>query len=217
MEDDIKKIVGLFQCGEYELAANLIETQKLESAFIEKYSTLLELFKCSVLELFNKTFFSFKPNTLSVVLHLLKDFTQLTALFISDQDLKEIPQEIYQLKNLETLIISKNKLTEIPQEIYQLQKLTRVDFSQNQISKVCDDFSELPITELNIHENNLVKFPECFIKLTNLVYLDISLNQIDEIPDDIKKLKKLERFRFAHNNYQNLPASLSLLNGVTII
>jgi Leucine-rich repeat (LRR) protein len=63
------------------------------------------------------------------------------SLDLSYQKLTEIPQEVFELENLEILNLSNNELSELPIEISRLKRLKRLNISYN-------DFEDLPYKQL---------------------------------------------------------------------
>lgn len=55
------------------------------------------------------------------------------VLNLSDEDLNEIPKEVFELKNLEELNLSWNQIKTVPEEIQKLTALRRLDITHNLI------------------------------------------------------------------------------------
>lgn len=86
------------------------------------------------------------------------------------EPIKELPQTISNLQNLEVLDLSRNGLKEIPPPVFVLHKL-----------KV-----------LRLDYNNITTIPSSISQLTNLKELNISLNATAKLPESIKALKGLK-------------------------
>ena len=52
--------------------------------------------------------------------------------------LEQIPEEVFELLQLETLILSDNNIREVPERIRKLMNLKRLDLTKNLIEKVPD-------------------------------------------------------------------------------
>ena len=83
-----------------------------------------------------------------------------TKLNLSGNQLKILPAEIVDLKNLTWLFLSKNQLKTLPAEIGKLKNLTL----------------------LNLSDNQLTSLPAEIVELTNLTSLDLSGNQLKTLP-----------------------------------
>lgn len=108
---------------------------------------------------------------------------------LSKKKLKEFPQEVFMLINLNELRLDKNKITEIPSQITGLRHLQRLSISRNRI------------------ENFI---PEV-CRLTNLVILDLSDNYLGEIPDGIRRLQSLKELILWSNMIHYFPTELGQL------
>jgi Leucine-rich repeat (LRR) protein len=73
----------------------------------------------------------------------------LKNLFLSNNQLTDLPQEIGQLTQLEYLDISDNQLTKLPQEIGQLTQLTNLYLSNNQLTEFPQEIRQLRYLALN--------------------------------------------------------------------
>ena len=105
------------------------------------------------------------------------EYKNQSKIDLSNQNLKEIPKEIFEIKNLKKLILRNNKIKIIPAEIEKLKRLETLDLSGNNISifyaKICT--------------------------LQNLKILNFNNNQLKNIPHQISNLKKLKTFHLANN------------------
>lgn len=124
-------------------------------------------------------------------LHILNEHKNKnqSKIDLSNQNLKEIPQEIFELKNLKKLILRNNKIKIIPAEIEKLKRLETLDLSGNNISifyaKICT--------------------------LKNLKILNFNNNQLKNIPHQISNFKKLKSIHLANNKLTEVsPHSFSL-------
>lgn len=159
----------------------------------------------------------------------------LKVISFSKLGLTSLPEELWELENLEKLMLPRNQLTSIPDEIIKLKKLQSINVNRNNIKTISNNIALLPnlkqftisrndlieiptillkITSLhglNLSRNNLSEFPSDEILMNNLISLDLSLNNFLKIPESIVKLKKLERLKFGRNNIQSINIDLSNL------
>jgi hypothetical protein len=157
---------------------------------------------------------------------------QISKLDLSNLNLKEIPQEVFELKNLKKLDLSNNQLKTIPKEISNLKQLEVLDISNNNISnffaKLCEikklkalnlnnnKIASIPkqisglkkLRSLNIANNKIKKLPVEFSELSELVLLNISKNPITEFPDTLYELKNLKQLWICNLTLKNFYPTL---------
>ena len=102
----------------------------------------------------------------------MKQPDSVISLTLKKQHLKEFPQEILQMKNLERLDLSRNSIKEIPAAIGELKKLHYVNFAQNYLTELPEEMAFLPIDTLILWDNQIRKFSESFKSLP-LKFLDL--------------------------------------------
>ncbi|KAF3441337.1 hypothetical protein FNV43_RR15251 [Rhamnella rubrinervis] len=139
------------------------------------------------------------PSTLEGRTKLLKSIGSLKLLRYLDlsynMGIKEIPDAIRKLYNLETLLLSLcGNLTTLPYSIGKLKQLRYLDLSWSRIEKI-------PETICNLHElrtlllmdcTNLTQLPANITVLTNLRNLQTVGTRIEEMPPKISNLKNLQ-------------------------
>jgi hypothetical protein len=114
----------------------------------------------------------------------------IKVLDLSKQKLKELPNEFYELTNLEVLILDKNKLKSLPRSIASCKNLRKI----------------------SIASNKFTEFPSIICYLSQLQLLDFSTNEIAELPDCLKELIHLEAIYMVGNEVGKIPSSLNHLN-----
>ena len=112
---------------------------------------------------------------------------------LSKTKLRQIPPDVFKLKNLRELDLSRNKLDSIPAEIGTLTNLTSLNLSANNLEVLPDEIGNLiNLTYLNLNRNKIVELPASIGNLSNLERLDLWDNELSGLPDEISKLKKLK-------------------------
>ncbi|MEI6443471.1 MAG: COR domain-containing protein, partial [Nostocales cyanobacterium ELA583] len=102
----------------------------------------------------------------------------------------EIPEAIAKLTNLTQLYLFNNQITEIPEAIAKLTNLTQLDLGSNRIIQIPEAIAKLTnLTWFDLRNNEITEIPEAITKLTNLKQLHLSNNQITEIPLEILNTK----------------------------
>ncbi len=129
---------------------------------------------------------------------------------LSNSNLMEFPNMLFQLDNLTTLDLSNNHISNIPDAISRLINLTQLDLSNNQISTLPPTLSNLVHLErLYLNNNSISELPISLTNLYNLTSLNLSNNQICALPKDIKNLENLAALFLKNNPIQQLSKIVS--------
>jgi Leucine-rich repeat (LRR) protein len=134
--------------------------------------------------------------------------------------LREVPAEVFQLKNLRELVLDKNKITMLPDEIAQLENLEVLSCSHNQIDSITPAMLQLKmLTKLDLSDNLLGSVPENIDHLTELQYLILWDNPIYYYPNSLGDLKKLKVLDILNNqlNYSTRDRLLGSLPHTKVI
>jgi Leucine-rich repeat (LRR) protein len=125
---------------------------------------------------------------------------RVITLSLCRQRLKEVPQKISNLKNLQRLILYRNDLKSLPKELSYLHQLHYIDISSNYIDSLPKEMAALPLDTIIAWDNHIRSFPQEFSTLSNsLKYLDlraIPMNKQEQ--KAIKELFPQAKTRMAH-------------------
>lgn len=165
----------------------------------------------------------------------------IVYLHLKECGLKEIPSSIDKLKSLRRLILSFNHLKDLPEEIGNLKELEglyienigtqRTPILSNELfskeikykEKKCDHCLEtLPesiggfvnLKKLALSGNNLVNLPASFGKLKRLESLNLNSNQFETLPEIFRELKSLKILSIESNMLTLLPESIGDLKSL---
>lgn len=120
---------------------------------------------------------------------------------LSKNKLTELPEEIFQFKNLQELYLSKNKLDNLPANFY-FNDLRILDLSKNKFeifpASICKNES---LRNLFMGKNKMKEVPECIGNLHDLIILDIWFNPIDDLPASMTKLRNLRSLDLSGLNF----------------
>lgn len=134
----------------YQFNQGIPETQTEIVQWISNNGYNLELTKMGLLNLPVQFFHFQKLTTLSLANNNLTIFPKvictlpLSELDLSYNRLKELPEEICNLKNLKSLSVYTNLLVKLPQKIHQLIHLRLLDLAHNQLTTVPHSICYLP-------------------------------------------------------------------------
>ncbi|QCY69896.1 hypothetical protein FHG64_11070 [Antarcticibacterium flavum] len=154
----------------------------------------------------------------------------------------EVPQQVYNLNNLEKLIISDNEtfqsldiaiknlnnlkelsiyftsLKQIPAEIGELVNLEELNLKRNKIEKLPDEISSLTsLTKFYINHNHLGMLPAEIGNLKNLQELHLHRNLLKYLPASFSNLKALELVHLEENDLKKLPEDFGKLSSLEIL
>ncbi len=154
--------------------------------------------------------------------------------------LYQIPEEVFELENLEVLSLGSNLLTSVPESIARLQNLTSLDLSDNELTALPksiarlqnlthlllyrNKFTAVPniirqlkkLTHLNLAANHIYSLPEWFFQLRDLISLSLFNNAISVIPDAISKLQRLSFLEIGNNKLKSIPDSVYELSSLEV-
>ncbi|XP_056162448.1 disease resistance protein L6-like [Syzygium oleosum] len=188
------KFLDLTSCGSLEGTFFLSAFKNLEVLILEN---------CSRLEQIDSS---------------IEDMKSLVRLDLARCEmLKELPNGIGALQNLEILNISGTKIKELPDGIGALKNLEILNISSTEIREISESIGALQNLEiLNISSTEIKELPDSIGNLKNLEILDIGGTGMKELPNGIGRLKKLRKLNtWQCRELQSLPvlpSSLIYLN-----
>ncbi|CAG5118137.1 unnamed protein product [Candidula unifasciata] len=144
-------------------------------------------------------------NWLSILPQSFTELTSLTKLFLEENQLRILPEDIGNLFHLEDLFLGSNMLVELPVSFTKLVALKRCQLSKNRLMSLPENFGELKLlTELHADFNKLRKLPESMKNLTNLELLDLSENKLKLFPSAIiSSMIRLKTLYLHDNNFDD--------------
>jgi hypothetical protein len=115
----------------------------------------------------------------------------------SYNQLKDIPEAIGHLQQLETLSLSHNQISFIPDTICHLTRLTEFNLCYNKIKQLTSFIGDLKsLQTFNIAHNQLQEMTVSIGNISNLILLDLSYNPLTILPAEVTQLPFLRRLRF---------------------
>jgi len=120
---------------------------------------------------------------------------------------------IGKLTELKVLTINDNELFEIPEEIYTCTKLAKLEIKSNNLQKLPDGISELAsLEELDLRHNELEELPADIADLKSIKKLHLWGNKLVSLPPQIGNLHSLKELFLMNNRLLSLPESITKLN-----
>lgn len=145
---------------------------------------------------------------------LLPKFKSLTRLSLSHNHLRDLPEEIGQLPQLQHLDLSNNSLKDID-VLTSLHTLQTLDVAQNRLQYLPEDMGKLNLlNDLNIAHNQLSSLPQSFTSLHKLEILHCENNQIENLPENLERFTSLKQWNIFQNKLSLLPASFGRLHAL---
>jgi Leucine-rich repeat (LRR) protein len=122
--------------------------------------------------------------------------------------LKEWSTQLEKLGVLQDLFLSDNDIAEIPSDISELKMLRVFHISGNLIRSLPNELYFLPLEEFRAQSNELSDLPECSnaeeINSPNMRYLDISNNSLETLDRRLSIFGKLKTLMAQHNHLKVL-------------
>ena len=153
-----------------------------------------------------------------------KKLTQLHTLVFHSLDLQNFPKTIAKLPELRHLELVNCKLAEIPNVVWQCKNLQTLNVSCNQIREVSPEIAQLQKLQVLVlgssicGGNPLKTLPKALNKLPQLTDLLMSYTDFEKIPDLIGDLTHLKTLQMLHmRQLKELPTSLTKLKNLEVL
>ena len=115
-------------------------------------------------------------------------------------NITEIPELIFSLKNLISLTISNSNINSSSSRIKELTQLKTLALENNMIKNIPNPIFDLTsVTNLSLSKNKITRVPLALNRLKDLIYLDLSHNQISGLKLGVFNFPKLTILRLHHN------------------
>lgn len=147
-------------------------------------------------------------------------FNGMSILILTNCGLRQLPDAISLLINVEEFACNDNELTTLPWTICFMRKLRRIYAQYNKLSSLPIELGRLPeLQSLCIGHNQLTSIPESLYSLDTLTNLSLSFNYISYISPSIADMKKLNTLWLDHNPLpeSGLPSTVQLIDSLRII
>ncbi len=129
----------------------------------------------------------------------------LEQLDLSGNQLSELPENFYFLKNLKILFLSENQFTIFPSVLSKCLKLDIIGFKANKISLIEEDSFPPNLRWLILTNNDLPELPRTIGKCYRLQKLMLAGNQLKSLPIELAACNNLELLRISANQIEKIP------------
>lgn len=127
---------------------------------------------------------------------------------LSRLNLKTIPHEVFEMKDLQQLDLSSNSLTTISDELATLPQLNILELSNCEFTTVPNILGQISsLEQLDLSHNAIASLPDSFSELHNLKKLSLYRCDFEQVPGILKDLPKLE---VLNADYQRNGSSLTI-------
>lgn len=141
--------------------------------------------------------------------------SEVKVLILRECNLQNIPEWVYDLKDIEGLLLDKNPDLKLINKINNFKKLKVLGLQQTSINDYSFIESLLSLESVDVSGNSISQYPKELCSLINLLYLDISTyNKFNQISSCIEKNKNLRVLRAHYNNITHIPEEIGLLKNL---
>ncbi|XP_074561984.1 uncharacterized protein LOC141818375 [Curcuma longa] len=144
----------------------------------------------------------------------LGNLLNLQCLAISESSIERLPKSVSQLFNLESLILDYcRNFTSLPFRIQNLTNLHYVGLSGTSVKGLHESISDLQkLSTLKLNDcKMLVELPNTIKHLTNLQSIQVTYAKIQRLPESVCHLSKLLRLDVSHSMVVELPSGIGEL------
>lgn len=160
----------------------------------------------------------FQQDLTTLPLDILKEFSNLSGIYLVGNQFTEIPSALYQLPNLKNVYLGDNQITEIPDQITEIKELKTLSLSNNPLAKVSMNITKLPkLRQLYLDYTQLKSFPMWVTQIPTLKELSLYGNHIKKLPEEITKLKQLEDLDLGFANMLEIPDFLCTMDSIQVL
>ena len=141
--------------------------------------------------------------------HELEKMPVLEELDLSENDIREFPEDMKFPPTLKVLKLSFNKIRVLPKVLMYLEHLEILHADSNSLQLIPEELSACTaLTEMILAKNFFEELPRALAALHNMRTLDISCNQLITIPSQIGGMSSMTRLNLHENQLIFFPPSI---------
>ena len=145
---------------------------------------------------------------------------ELRELFLTNNQICRLPDEMPNLKNLEVLLLQYNQFKALPVCVCSLTSLKFLNLENNVIENIPEEVGQLcKLQSLYLKSNRIKALPPSITQLSSLEELHLTDNILRRLPQYWQGCTSLKQLYLANNNLRFLPFSvinLHKLQGLTL-
>ncbi|XP_069794539.1 leucine-rich repeat-containing protein 40 isoform X2 [Narcine bancroftii] len=143
---------------------------------------------------------------------LIKAARKSGQLNLSNRDLSEVPQSVWQINVDPPEDCHLNVSFNASDQWWDQTDLNKLILASNKLESLSEDIQLLPaLTVLDVHDNQLTSLPCAIGQLLNLQKLNVSHNKLKELPDKLWNLRTLKNLQLQHNELEQIPDGIGHL------
>ncbi|XP_066297287.1 uncharacterized protein [Branchiostoma lanceolatum] len=144
--------------------------------------------------------------------NIMEKINTFLTLDLSDQHLSQLPDELFELNELEALRLDRNKNIGLSEKLIRLTNLKALSLLECNLDTVPAVVMKLLQLETLILSNNRnIILPDGMSSLMNLTYMDLESCELPSVPAVVMKLSQLKWLRLFNNKNIKLPDEMSSL------
>jgi Leucine-rich repeat (LRR) protein len=184
-------------------------TKALSKKFFFRFEALqLPAIPLEIIHFSNLTALYLNNNQIKIIPEALKELKELTVLELNSNGIKDISEVFAGFKNLKTLYLNDNQIEFIP-AVMANSSLKTLSLNGNQIKNIPEVLAKSKITSLALCSNQIKEIPEEF-EHSQLQYLFLGNNQIAVIPNKIAR-SQLDFLYLPDNQIKEIPEEFEYL------
>ncbi|XP_035697784.1 uncharacterized protein LOC118430857 [Branchiostoma floridae] len=161
---------------------------------------------------------SLKEKMKPVEWEIMGQTTTLLTLVLSNQNLKQLPDELFELNELQALELDKNENIQLSVKLIRLTNLKLLSLDDCNIETVPAAVMKLTqLEKLYLGNNETITLPDEMSGLVNLTTLDLDNCGLESLPPVVLKLSHVHSLDLSHNEQISLPDELCRLENIKVL
>jgi leucine-rich repeat protein SHOC2 len=174
------------------------------------YFTALLLFSCQQRTLnefdYDKTIkIEYSNKQLKEIPTDIGEYKNVEVINFSFNDLNEISEDICSLNNLKALYLTENNITMLPNCLYDMKNLQELGLTDNKLKFLDKDFEKLKLSKLQLSNNKFIDVGDEIFKINpyNLSFLDLRNNPFRKNLSLINRFSNLSQINIENCSIEN--------------
>ncbi|XP_035697785.1 malignant fibrous histiocytoma-amplified sequence 1 homolog [Branchiostoma floridae] len=150
--------------------------------------------------------------------NVMRKWTTLLTLDLTDKHLGQLPDELFDLNELQALKLDKNKNIQLSEKLTRLTNLKLLLLDDCNLKTVPAAVMKLPqLQTLSFSTNENITLPDEMSSLVNLTVLHLDNCKLDTLYPVVLKLLNLQKLNLSNNKKISLPDELYKLNNIIVL